>query len=103
MDLPPQVPGANPDPGPLASPPDPPNPPVEPEKTIKTNTTESVETENLPVVLETRLELTAQADPEPWNGLSVILEPEATPAARPDTAPNPLLLIRQNQTPQMTV
>ena len=57
---------------------------------LETNTTESVETENLPVVLEPRLEPTAQADPEPCDGLYAVLEPEATPATRPDTAPNPL-------------
>ena len=42
------------------------------------------------MVLEPRLEPNAQADPEPCNGLSVVLEPEATPAARSDTAPDPL-------------
>ena len=90
VDIPPQVPGANPYPGLMAPPPDPPNPSLEPEEMLKANTTKSAETETQPLVLETRLESTAQADPEPYNGLSVVVEPEATPAACPDTAPNPL-------------
>ncbi len=90
VDIPPQEPDVNPDPGSVASPPDPLNPPSEPEKMLEANTTESAEAENLPVVLETRLDSTTQADAEPCNGLSATLEPEATPAVRPDTAPNPL-------------
>ncbi len=90
VDIPPRLPGDNPDPGPMTLPPDPLNPPLEPENPIETNTTKSAETENLPVVLETQLDSTAQADPEPCNGPSVTLEPEATPAACPDTAPKPL-------------
>ncbi len=90
VDIPPQAPDANPDPGSTELPPSPPDPPLDPEKMIETNTTESAETENLPVVLETRLDSTVQADPEPCNGPSAILEPEATPAAHPDAAPNPL-------------
>ncbi len=92
VDIPPQIPDANPDPGSTAPLPDPPNAPLETEKTIETNTTKSAETENLPVVLETRLSLdsTAQADPEPCHGPSAILEPEATPAACPEAVPNPL-------------
>ena len=43
------------------------------------------------MVLETRLDSTTQADPEPCNGPSTVLEPEATHAARPDAMPNPLL------------
>ena len=74
----------------MAPPPDLPNPSPEPEETLETNTTQPAETESLPVVLETRLELTAQVDPEPCEGLSVILEPEATPEKRPDIAPDPL-------------
>ncbi len=70
---------------------------------LEANTTKSAETENLPVVLETRLESTAQADTEPCNGLSVVLEPGATPAARPDPRRTPCLLTRQNQTPQIPV
>ncbi len=84
------MPGASPDLGSAAPPPDPLNPPLEPENVIEANTTESAETENLPVVLETRLDSTAQADPEPCNGPSAVVEPEAIPAARPDPAPNPL-------------
>ncbi len=90
VDIPPQMPGASPDLGSAAPPPDPLNPPLEPENVIEANTTESAETENLPVVLETRLDSTAQADPEPCNGPSAVVEPEAIPAARPDPAPNPL-------------
>ena len=90
VDIPPQVPGANPYLGPVALLPDPPNPSLEPDEMLEANTTESAETENLPVVLETKLESTAQADPDSCNGLSVVLEPEATPAAHLDTAPNPL-------------
>ena len=74
----------------MAPPPDPPIPLLEPEEKFETNTTQSAETESLPVVLESRLEPTAQADPEPCNGLSIVLEPEATPVMRPDTAPDPL-------------
>ncbi len=65
-------------------------PPQEPEGRLETNTTLSAETEELPVVLETRLEPTAQVDPDPCEGLSIVLEPEATPVMRQDTAPNPL-------------
>ncbi len=42
------------------------------------------------MVLETRLDSIAQANPEPCNGSSAILEPEAALAARPDAVPNPL-------------
>ena len=90
VDIPPQAPDANPDPGSTELPPSPPDPPLDPEKMIETNTTESAETENLPVVLETRLDSTVQADPEPCNGPSTVLEPEATLAAHPDAMPNPL-------------
>ena len=70
VDIPPQVPGANPCTKPMAPPPDSPNPSSEPEEKLETNTTQPAETESLPVVLETRLEPTAQADPEPCKGLS---------------------------------
>ncbi len=90
VDIPPQVAGVNPDPGPMAPPSDPLNPLVEPENAIETNTAESAETGSSPMWLETRLDSTAQADPEPCNRLSVVLEPEATPVARPDIAPSPL-------------
>ncbi len=90
VDIPPQVPGANPCPEPMAPSPDSPNPPSEPEAKLETNNTQSAETESLPVVLESRLEPTAQADPGPCNGLFIVLEPEATPLMRPDTAPDPL-------------
>ncbi len=59
MNIPPQVPGANFDPGSTAPPPDPLNPILEPENVIEANTTESAETENLPEVLEPRLDSTA--------------------------------------------
>ncbi len=90
VDIPPRVPDANPDAGSMAPLPDPLNPPIEQERTTEANTTESAETENLLVVLETRLDLTAQADPESCNGPSAVLEREATPAARPDTVQTPL-------------
>ena len=70
--------------------PDSPNPSSEPEEKFVTNTTQPAETESLPVVLETRLEPTAQADPEPCKRLSIILEPEATPVMRPAIASDPL-------------
>ncbi len=66
------------------------NPPVEPEEGLKTNTTLSAETESLLVVLETRLEPTAQVDPGPCEELSIVLQPETAPVMRPDTAPDPL-------------
>ncbi len=91
VDIPPQVPGANPYPEPEAPSPDPTNPAPEPEEKLEAKTTQSAETESPPMVLESRLEPTAQADPEPCNGLSIVLEPEATPVMRPDTAPDPLL------------
>ncbi len=74
----------------MAPSPDSLNPPSEPEEKLKTNTTQPAETERLPMVLETRLEPTAQADPEPCEQLSIVLEPEATPVVHPDTAPDPL-------------
>ena len=90
MDIPPQVLGSDPYPEPMAPPPDPPSSSLEPVAVLETNTTQSAETEDLPMVLETRLEPTAQTDPEPCNGLSIILEPEATPATCPDFVPDPL-------------
>ena len=90
MDIPPQVSGANTDPERMMSPPDSSNPPLEPEEKLETNTTRPAETESLSVVLKTRLELTVQVYPEPCEGLSIILEPEATPVMRQDIAPDPL-------------
>ncbi len=90
VDTPPQISDATPDPRYADQLPDPLNPTLEQEKTIEANTTESAETEPLPIVLETRLDSTAQADPEPCNGPSTVLETEAAPAAHPDAVPNPL-------------
>ena len=90
MDIPPQVPGANPCPEPVAPPPDSPNPSSEPEEELETNTTQSAEAKNQPVVLESRLEPTAQAYPEPCEELSTVLESEATPITHPDIASDPL-------------
>ncbi len=90
VNIPPQVSGANTDPERMMSPPDSSNSTLESEVKPEANTTQSAETESLPVVLESRLESTAQADPEPCNGLSTILEPEATLLTRPDIAPDPL-------------
>ena len=55
VDIPPQVPGANPYPEPMAPAPNPPNASLEPEEMLETNTIESPEMENLSVVLEPRL------------------------------------------------
>ncbi len=90
VDIPPQVTGGNPDPELLVPPPDSPNPPSEPEQNLEPSTSQSAEAENLRVVQESRPESTAQADPEPCNGLSIAQEPEATFVMRPDTAPDPL-------------
>ncbi len=53
-------------------------PPQEPEVRLETHATLTADTETLPVVLETGLEPTAQADPEPCERLSVVLKAEAT-------------------------
>ncbi len=70
--------------------PDPPNPTLKPDETNKVNTTESAGTETLPAVIKIRLDSTVQADPEPSDGLSTILEAEAAPAACSDAVPSPL-------------
>ncbi len=90
VDIPPQESDARTDPECMMSPPDSSDPPLEPNERLETNTTLSAETGSLSVVMETRLEPTAQVDPEPCERLSIILEPEATPVMRPDTAPDPL-------------
>ena len=69
VDIPPQVSDANTDSKRMMSPPDSSNPPLEPEEELETNTTLSAETESLPMMLETRLEQTAQVDPEPCEDL----------------------------------
>ncbi len=90
VDIPPQEPDVNPDPECMMPSPDSPDPPLETEARLETSTTLTAETESLPMVLETKLEPTVQVDPEPCERLSIVLEPEATPAMHPDTAPDPL-------------
>ncbi len=90
VDIPPHISDATSDPGSADQLADPPNPLLEPEETIETNTTESAETETLPLVLETRRDSTAWADPEPCDGLSAFLETEGAPEARPDAVPDSL-------------
>ncbi len=102
VDIPPQTPGANPDPGSTDPLPDTSNPPLEPEKMIEPDTTKSVEAENLPVVVEIRLDSSGQADPESCNGPSALLEPEATLQRAQRPCQTPCLLTRRNQKPQMT-
>ncbi len=91
VDIPPQMFDATPGPESVDQPPDPPNLTLGPDETIEANTAKSAETETLPVVMETKLDSTALADPEPSNGPSAILETETALAACPDAAPTPLL------------
>ena len=67
-----------------------PDPTLETEERLETNTTLTTGTEKSPVVMENRLEPTAQADPESCERLSIVLEPEATLVTHQDTAPDPL-------------
>ncbi len=91
VDIPPQISDPTPDPEPADQSPDPPNLMFEPDEKTGARTAESAEAETPPVVLDTSLDSTMQADPEPSVRPSAILETEVAPAACPDAVPSPLL------------
>ncbi len=70
---------------------------LEPDETIGAKAVESAETETPPAVLDTRLDSTPQADPEPSVGPSAILETDTAPAAC--SAPASSLLLADQMEP----
>ncbi len=99
VDIPSQTHGSAPDPEPTQQAPDPPNSMLEPDERREANTAESAEAETPLAVMETTLDSTAQADPEPSMGPSVILETEAAQAACPDVVLSLLLADQMDPVP----